>query len=415
MKNSILVLKVVVIAMFFFASCKKKPHEKNAYIPIEPDTCDIVDLKPVDFKKIGINLDFISYGVSKLASNPEFVSVVHEQAKKRFDGDENALVREIDSECRKKNIDFSKILEIAIAEGFNVDTIKKYKLAGFPVKLEEYGLFPQIYIPSFELTQNNNIQSGLPIVVSEQEMNWKYDSTLYVGYGVIKENEKVSKRKYIINEEFYTKNLTWIISINESVNCRGNINGWTPRQLPEKTMKTTEATSAMSACDPALVNKYKQIEFYPKIIVDNKKEGGNKKGELKYAFAVWCPSAYTTSPPWMIFDMPLYRSNGEYKIKSSDIGQYLDVHHHFINQPLWRDNHHIALIVYEYDWAGSTSSVFYELPYLTFKSNETPYWTKKDYNWFSYSGSGCWGCYTITSHHNPGQILFDIGGWEPTQ
>jgi hypothetical protein len=99
----------LTLALTLFSSCKEKKHPVGAITSPEPDVCDAYDYSPEDFRKIEKNLNLIALCLNEAAKDEKVIEIVNELVSKRFDGDDNVLIKELVETCEKRGIGISRI------------------------------------------------------------------------------------------------------------------------------------------------------------------------------------------------------------------------------------------------------------------------------------------------------------------
>lgn len=211
-------MKILILALLCLSSilsCKKtdKSFEERA-VPITRQSAQ----KQIEFGNK--QLKQIAEGIAVLAKDKDFVSFVQTEAKKKFDGEYEVLIQDLQKNGtwrQKMNV---PIITTALNAFKNIDGANYY---------------PQIYIPKFQheedIKGDNNYTStnaiGLPEIVyiyysGDSEVDSATnENESYAGY-ILDSSTNLLVYWGMVNEEYANENEVWIISINESVGNGGN-------------------------------------------------------------------------------------------------------------------------------------------------------------------------------------------------
>lgn len=172
----------------------------------------IKEINFVEEAKFDALLKTATYGLLELSKNPSFREMVHNEVAKRFDGDDNVLLKTINEKSMNIGINCLTAFKNSI-DLYNDGTVKgdigsiKEAIDGFM-----YGgkmAYFQIYIPYFEtvnlnqdpiITMNANDEDTLPGLISSSLDT--VDATL---------------DKLDVVEDMADDQLIWIISVNERI------------------------------------------------------------------------------------------------------------------------------------------------------------------------------------------------------
>lgn len=217
-------MKKIIIALLClssFLSCKKIDNSfEDAAAPITSQSTQ----KQIEFANK--HLKQITEGIAVLAKDKDFVSFVQTEAKKKFDGEYEVLIQDLQKNSTWKQKMNMPLINIALNVFKNIDGSNYY---------------PQIYIPKFQheedmKAENNYIPTNL---IDSPEVVYIYysgdsevdsatnENDSYAGYVL---DSTTNQLVYwgMVNEEYANDNEVWIISLNESVGNGGN---YCPPQL----------------------------------------------------------------------------------------------------------------------------------------------------------------------------------------
>ena len=215
-------LLIFIVCLSAIVSCKKtdKMIESNLPVPITSQSAK----NQIEYAKI--HLKQITELIAVLAKDKDFVSFVQTEAKKKFDGEYEVLIQDLQKNSTwREKMNLPKINN-ALNAFKNIDGANYY---------------PQIYIPKFQheedMKEEKNYTASTSNVNQEQIVYIYYsgDSEVdsatntndsYAGYVLDSSNNLVYWG--MVNEEYANNNEVWIISMNESV---GNGGDFCPPQL----------------------------------------------------------------------------------------------------------------------------------------------------------------------------------------
>jgi hypothetical protein len=101
MKNILILSSMTAILSFTFLSCKKGVssnaiNTQNQFIQQTPS---------IDYESKYDNIiNTVSYGLLDLSNNDAFKSILNAEINKKFDGDDNVLLKTLNIELAKNNI-----------------------------------------------------------------------------------------------------------------------------------------------------------------------------------------------------------------------------------------------------------------------------------------------------------------------
>lgn len=203
-KQTLVLLGEIVL----ITSCKKDVSSTFT----EADITNSIDAKqPNESIK---ELYSIGKAVARLSIDVDFKQTVYSEVAKRFDGDENVLVKTL-----LDNPNFRKNARISGEQQALQDKVDKLQ-AGKVTKKKHY---PQIYIPNFEELQNRkkvNTQGANLKTLGEEPIVyvfWDGNETAndhYTGY-VMNASGELEKLPDLISEEYAQQHEVWVLSFNE--------------------------------------------------------------------------------------------------------------------------------------------------------------------------------------------------------
>jgi hypothetical protein len=255
MKKIILVISTV--ALFILACNKSKTPLDNSSQSTQTNLSSVGISDEDKYDRI---IETISYGLLDLSTNTAFQSIVNSEISKKFDEDDNVLLRSLNAECLEVGIDLKEEMKT---------TLLSHGLDEYIIYVDEavdgfnyYGetLYPQIYIPFIEAQNLNSI----PKIC----MNKDDDAILPIIE--VQANTITSQEA---DEEFATVNLLWVISINESVNSLGELETSITHEVQKGTRNIGDRFLEVNA-----------------IKVHEKKEGwGNGRAEICHITRIYNP------------------------------------------------------------------------------------------------------------------------------
>jgi len=251
-------LAFVILLTLQQFSCKKSMQQTNT-----DDMTSIVQNRDIDDEQLYDKIiETISYGLLDLSQNSQFIDIVNEEIQKKFDEDDNALLKTINSKCLQVGINLHDEMESTLL-AYNKDEYVEYideAINGF----DYYGeiLYPQIYIPFIE---NQNLDAIPKICLNKED-----DVILPV---IQKQNNVIEEST--ANEYYAQNNLLWVISVNETVNSNGEI----------------ETASSYSTGNKNRAGGDRFLEVY-RIKIHDKKEGwGNGRADISHATLMYRPAS----------------------------------------------------------------------------------------------------------------------------
>ncbi len=220
-----IIFTVIVSTIIGTIGCRKTDQNLESKIPV-PDKIPITHQSiknQISFAEE--NLKVIGLELAKLAKNKEFVNFVHNEVKKKFDGEYEVLIQDL-----QKNSTWKNQLNIpAINNALNAFK----NIAG-------NSFYPHVYIPKFlkdeegnntkKNTQTNSTSSIANRETSVNELDFIFyggdqevdpnpSSTplTYPGYVLNTTNNQLESVGQI-DENYANEHEVWVLGINESVN-----------------------------------------------------------------------------------------------------------------------------------------------------------------------------------------------------
>jgi hypothetical protein len=150
--------------------------------------------------------------------NPTFRKVVYQEVAKKFDGEDNVLIKTLITSCKKEGFDLEAALNKNLPAGQNVQSI----LGGLVRKGKKR--HAHLYIPNFDNVVSADLRSGsglntrnanYPTLVSrpDNESILNLTGTEYNGSTYVTVPN--------VNEAYSMNNEVWVMSVNERVNGEG--------------------------------------------------------------------------------------------------------------------------------------------------------------------------------------------------
>ena len=203
-------LSLTIISMIFFTvqSCK---DVNSSLSPEDGSGTNQIINDP--FKYTQDNLTKIGIGILNSSKKSNFRAMLYEEIEKKFDGDNNVLIKTIEENANKMNINF----EQSIADGFNnsgakLDQARNAINAFKNIEKQEY--YPQVFIPLFEeKKQKGKLGINNPTIVIFNGDEKRGIQNGLTGY-TFDSNGKIITISNI-KEEYVKNNEVWVISLNE--------------------------------------------------------------------------------------------------------------------------------------------------------------------------------------------------------
>jgi hypothetical protein len=212
------------------------------------------------------NLKMIGLGVLKSSNNEDFRNMVYSEIGKKFDGDNNVLIKTIEEKAQQLNI---SIVE-SIAQGMNDNSLVKAKESMNAFKnIDSKEYFPQVYIPFFDaLKKEGKIGKTSPTIIIFNGDEKEANKNGLLGYMIDKKGKILTLQS--IKENYAKQNEVWIISINERT-------VGTPQGIKLKGGRLADSKDINSSSKVASVNAWEWQMSEIKVLVD--KDSGWLMGE----------------------------------------------------------------------------------------------------------------------------------------
>ena len=204
---------ITAIVLFTFPACQKTEQALQSI----PNVAALNIRDQVAY--IDRHLRAITEELAILCSEKEFVSFVHTEVKKKFDGEYEVLINDLKKNSRWSGKLGSPKMSNALNAFKNIDGNNYY---------------PQVYIPMFQHEEDmkEDKDYSLPQGLGEQIIYIYYNGAAeidtatntaesYPGY-ILNSNNQLEYWG-MVNEAYANENEVWIISTNESVNNNGYI------------------------------------------------------------------------------------------------------------------------------------------------------------------------------------------------
>ncbi len=234
---------IILLSGVIFVGCQKEQTVNSAVSTSQIDTS--INALQSDRKAATYNAQSLMkttiFGLLPATTDENFRNTVHQEIEKKFDGDDNVLLKDLNTiipieqmmndNLQKELIVTNDITDVPIQMRDNEDddlapevfkNKEKIRTAvnGFYFLKDNYYL--QVYIPFYEqvnLKQTPTLILGAHKKVSKAtKKGTDEDMEAYQ----LQSNGKV--KKMIVNEAYAKKNLVWVVSINERVRSDGKIN-----------------------------------------------------------------------------------------------------------------------------------------------------------------------------------------------
>ncbi len=361
----------------------------------DPLVVNPTPLKAVDHMYIDECMQLLAYGLVDVINDPNYWTLIKSEVDKRFDGDENALFRDISTTFSNKGHDLNNLMKNSVTNHAPaVIRSAKDRLDDILNKIEvgDDVLYPQIYIPFFDQNKGQASVKNIGFLQAHDSIS---------GDSIIDNLEIISTSPTQIQfgdlMEFKADDdLSIIISINESVDLSGEL-----RVIAHY----DGSRSGRDHC-----GDHKWIEFYPTMTIRNadKESWVNGSLEIEGMFfqAEKCDVTWHYSRPLKKLD----REDAKYS-------KAFDIHHEWSNN--WTSCEEQMAMVYEYDkWPSNWRP--WDMPTTHCSSLTKQYYNSADglyiqqeyfFNTYVNDPSIPWeGTYTLKT--NPDTHIWVRGRWE---
>ena len=163
-------------------------------------------------------LDYLSLGLIGFSEDEKFKEILYKEIQKRFDDDYNVLINTLIEECKINGIDLIQEMENYIYLNYQ-ETIDFNSILN---KCKIKGLYPQIYIPIFEVIEKNrltidSLRGKTPVILADRVS--KNKNPFYQGKHFNRKNMRTED--LMVNEEYAQNNEVWVVAFNERVDENG--------------------------------------------------------------------------------------------------------------------------------------------------------------------------------------------------
>ena len=163
-------------------------------------------------------LDYLSLGLIGFSEDEKFKEILYKEIQKRFDDDYNVLINTLIEACKINGIDLIQEMENYIYLNYQ-ETIDFNSILN---KCKIKGLYPQIYIPIFEVIEKNrltidSLRGKTPVILADRVS--KNKNPFYQGKRLNRKNK--STEDILVNEEYSQNNEVWVVAFNERVDENG--------------------------------------------------------------------------------------------------------------------------------------------------------------------------------------------------
>jgi len=194
MKTKYLIIFALLSSIVFFSCEKESVVETNEQVTNK----EVIN-------KTEANL--LVSSIAKLSIQKDFKDLVYQEINKKFDGDDNTLLNNLNSLIKSKNL-----------KSANLSNDYENIVSSLNAK----GLYPQIYIPHYEESKlkSSKIEDSPVYIIDALSTPDSVESfqAIYVN-----SNGEIEETSFLIDESFANENEVWVISFNERVNHEGNI------------------------------------------------------------------------------------------------------------------------------------------------------------------------------------------------
>jgi hypothetical protein len=254
-------MKKIIISISFcglFCFGCKKNNEVDQHQLVSPITPNRVVNYDFELKYDSV-LKAATYGLLDVMQNKQYRNIINTEISKQFDGDDNALFKEISVGFNLNGLDLIMLMEKSCNsngyQGFSY--LIPEVVSGF--KYYHDTLYPQIFIPfygSYDINASHSVCFNLE------------DDVLLPGFRIT--SGVISSANF--NESYAQENPTYVVSINEIVDNSGN--------LPNNSNPSRRRTGSNLGL---AINRIK---------ISSKKENwGNGKAEVEDVFCLYKKSS----------------------------------------------------------------------------------------------------------------------------
>lgn len=202
-------LLILAAVSTIFASCQKNTEESIVSDRRTTNVRREVQEDPQE-QLFDNTLDAVHWGLVDISDNPQFVSILNAEVSKKFDGDDNVLIKTLDSACSAHGISLADSMTQSLIAHSKSNLVQCIYGAIEGFEYNGTKIYPQVFIP---FVSEVNLSAN-PAICTNYEDDSVMDGSRIVLTGL----ELVS-----VNENFANNNLVWVISANESVDANGNL------------------------------------------------------------------------------------------------------------------------------------------------------------------------------------------------
>lgn len=160
------------------------------------------------------HLNYLALGFAGLSTDNDLREIIHNEVAKEFDGDYNVLIDSLIIVCDQNNYDLETMMNSVFDEN-GLSTIRFLDLLEAFEDIDECNYYPQIFIPEFEIHEDNYSYQVLTVAYNgNEELDTFYSYNNSSGY-------LVEQTVVLNNEDQADDYEIWVISINEDVDCDG--------------------------------------------------------------------------------------------------------------------------------------------------------------------------------------------------
>ncbi|MEZ5046073.1 MAG: hypothetical protein R2831_03685 [Chitinophagaceae bacterium] len=254
---------IIVSIVTFFSSCNKKNSSEDiASLSVLPyGNARITQTDPNEILYDNM-ITTVVYGIVNLTDNAEFKAVLNSEINKKFDGDDNVLLKTLSEECELQGINLEQLMTNSLLLNNKQELVQYLHDAINGFQYFEDTLYTQVFIPFRD--DKDIINTISPVC-----MNFEDEDVMEA---LKKANTSILSVE--IGEADAQNNTTWVVSVNETVSNKGTIGNGKPKM---------GGSNTRSAGDIPL--------WVSKINISDKKEGwGNGRAEISHITYIIRPS-----------------------------------------------------------------------------------------------------------------------------
>jgi len=337
-----------------------------------------VDWSQQDVERCQKDLKLLALGLIELSQDDRFRNTLNNKVSEKFDKDYNVLFRDLKEACQSKEYNLINKMKNSIKNHGDLKYIEdtnRLEQITTKISVANTHFYPQVFIPQYTKAPLNETPDIAYIDTTYSEKNEEMNA-----FQLNKNSDTISSFNELrITSPNPGNNLIWAVTINETVNHKGELPG------PPKTNHGGNNCSH---------NTNKWLEIYDEIKIDENHDWwGAGKNDVKLSFEEYSYS----SPNACEVDDQSERIDLD-KIKKDDVGNTLCCYHNeFLNT--WDQCHKkVAVVIYEYDFKFGLNYIYYkyayngcgDFPNISYQSNDNGYWLKKVTDWGTWKATGSW-------------------------